>query len=103
MGAAAEGTRAQEDLAGLPCALALGAREMQALVEPEGLQQVRGTQAPTLEGFQLAREMPAPVSVDPDLPAELPAPTGPEQIFAAAPVSLREPRAQVDPTTKPHE
>ena len=104
MGAAAEGTRVQEDLAGLPCALlALGARGMQALVELEGLNQAGGTQAPTLEGFQLAREMPAPVSVDPDLPAELPALTGPEQIFAAAPVSLREPQAQVDPTPKPHE
>ena len=88
--AAAEGMRAQEDLAGWPCALplALGARERQVLVELEGLKQAGGTPAPVLEGLQ---------------PAELQALTGLEQIFAAALVSLREPRAQVDPTTRPHE
>ena len=103
--AAAKGMRAQEDLAGWPCALplALEARERQALVELEELKPAGGTLAPTLEGLQPVREMPAPVSADPGLPAELPALTGPEQIFAAALVSLREPRAQVDPTTKPHE
>ena len=106
MGAAVEGMRAQGDLlAGLLCALALGLpRETQALLELVGLKQAGETQALTLEGPQRVREMPAPVSVDlEDWPAELPALTGPEQIFAAAPVSLREPQAQVDPTPKPHE
>lgn len=104
--AAAKGMRAQEDLAEWPCVLpllVLGEKERQALVEMEGLRQAGETQAPTLEGLQLVREMPAPVSADPGWPAELPALTGPDQIFAAALVSLRELRAQVDPTTKPHE
>ena len=105
MGAAVEGMPAQGDLlAGLLCALALGLpRETQALLELVGLKQAGETQALTLEGPQRVREMPAPVSADPGCPAELPALTGPDQIFAAALVSLRELRAQVDPTTKPHE
>ena len=106
MGAAVEGMRAQGDLlAGLLCALALGLpRETRALLELVGLKQAGETQALTLEGPRQVREMPAPVSVDlEDWPAELPALTGPEQIFAAVLVNLREPQAQADRTTKAHE